>query len=753
MQSFKFFIGYPNPLIPVQYPEPDNWQSMALELSFEDLSPEAVFNATNLVWKGAQASIMNQWLLTGLTGGVGIFEGIPLQIYLYNTNELVFDGIIDLTDPETKFSCDIVQVKIRDKKIDMINQLFGSISYTLLESLPSGTPGAITGGPLPGLGYGPSGDYVPIPYQRNDIPNTQSILQAIMICWEIKSIAEDLVDAIQLAIDSAIRGATDLAASVLDPAIFGDAVVDVVETALYTAYVIALTIAIVGLFRAAVNCLISPVLVKYGMYAQTLLTKACDYFGIGFSSTILVDDPFYSRLILMPIKGAWSVNETLGMQFETLWAGGGGVSKMMHYDDMFNLFSNGYAYGYYEGTPAQLIRALEDVFDAKAKIILDSSGNPVLHFERWDFQYNQATYSLPPISDQSPFNSHGTFNNTGLSQSAFMTNANELTSNYLINYATDTNDYNTLNYYSGTECSCTTTPTIYTGAALAGTCSTHILLKGLTEIDFEFAQTKRKEFETPLEKIMFGMYQFIVVVCDLVTLGAFSAFFPFNSSTFNLTGHMYLSADITSVPKMMVGGPGWSKIAVTPFNHQSTTVSSFQTQTYTPPAATRPPFGAAHSFKAITIDPNNNGQSSIGLPNISARTLFKNFHYSKLSSYITPPIANYASPYVPGVQGYNQWLIYKDQEIPMCQADYDLIKNNNYIQVPSMAGIPYTGITSSSGVIAKVDKLEYNPFKGTGKIDFRIMCPYTYNLSETFTVDGLNNQGPGGSIITSTGQL
>src|ERR1035437_4820074 len=199
MQNFIFKIGYPNPLVPVQCPEPDNWQSLLLELLFENLSPEATFNATNLIWKGSQAGIMNKWLMTGLTGGVGIFEGIPLQIYLSN-GEIVFDGIIDLSDAETKFSCDIVQVKTRDKKMDMMNQLMGSITYDLLMNLPASSPGAITAGSL----LTGSGDYVPIATQRNDIPNEQSILMAIMVCGEMYSIAENILEAYKTAFDAGL---------------------------------------------------------------------------------------------------------------------------------------------------------------------------------------------------------------------------------------------------------------------------------------------------------------------------------------------------------------------------------------------------------------------------------------------------------------------------------------------------------------------------------------------------------------------
>jgi len=737
MQAFNFFIGYPNPMIPAQYPQPDNWENAMIELSFENLEPEGVFNMTNLVWKGQTAGIMNAWLLGGRTGDVGIYEGIPLQIYLCTTNELVFDGIIDLTDPETKFSCDIVSVKIRDKKMDMFNQLFGSISYTLLESLSAGQPGCITAGCVTGTSYSGlgAGDYVPIAYQRNDIPNMQTILQCVMIMWQIW----EMVQAIENAIEKGIDYLMDAIAGY--PAI-GDIIVNAALSILYFVLAALISAFALSLTLAAINCLIAPVLVKFGMYANTLIQKACDYFGIGFSSSILggnaygtitTGDPTYSRLVLMPQKSAWAMNENFSIQIKNLLSAGT-LDRMMEYDDGYNLSNGGYAYGYYEGTPQQLINSLEEVFCAKAKIINDSLGRPVLHFERWDFQYQQSQYSLPNISDQVPFNSKGLFNITGISQSAFSTNADEIMANYSVSYALDNNDYNTLNYYDGTSCFCTITPNTYTGAALVGTSSSHVLLKGIKEIQFEFSKAKRKEFEQPLEKLFAAAYQFIVTTLEItltpVTLGLIFAVtnsWPTPSAlNFTKTGHLYLSGDSTSQPKMFIAGA---------------------TQTYKGTFKT-PWF--SRTFTAVTVDSNNTGQTNIGASNLSARTLFKLFHYSKLPKYTTPPGGSYASPYNTNTVGYNQWLVYKNQTVPMCCADYDVIKNNNYILVPFMQGMPTSGIASTN-LIAKIDSVRFNPFKGQAVIDYRVMVPYTFNISEQFNVDGWNAEGTGSPNPTGAG--
>lgn len=685
MQAFNFSIGYPNPLSLVLIPQPDNWQAMELELSYENLSPDAVLNATKLIWMGANAFIMNDWLAQGLNGGVGIFEGIPLLITVCNSNEVVFDGIIDLTDVDTKFSCDIVQVKIRDKRMDMVSQLMDSISYSYLTSIP-GQPGYIKPGNL----LNGTGDYAPIAYQRNDIPSLESIMTLILVLWDIYQIIEEVIDAVENAVESLI------AAVAAYPAV-GLIAVNVLFFSLWLIYAIALTLILISLTEAAINCLISPVLQKYGMFARTLMQKACDYFGLQFESTIL-NDPLseYYDTMIMPSKSAWESNVSFTMNILTL----GNIKHLTEYDDDYNLSNGGSAYGYYDGNPGDLIRSLEQAFNAKAKIILNTSGQPVLHFERWDYQYDLTTYKLPNISDQTPFNSHGLFNASGYSQSAFCTNSDEIIANYNLKYSTDTNDINTLNFYDGTSCFAITRPNTITSGL-----DKNVLLKNSKENVIEFSQAKRKEVMTSMEEFFEDAYAVvyaIYVVAEVTTLGVVSAAnLPSAPLGFNKVGHLLLSEDITGVPKIFIAGP--------PQSYTGLSISAW----------------SGRSFNAYTILPNNKGSVNMSVPNLSTRSLFKNFHYSILAISKVPSGVRYATPYTPNSIHYNQWLIYRDQDIPLCCADYALIKENNFIE-------------TFSNQQAKVDTLKWKVFTENALIDYRVNQQYTNNLNVTFVVDGVD---------------
>jgi len=696
MQSFLFYIGTPLQ----QVPEPDNWQNLELELSFENNSPDAVLNQTKLIWKASNAELMNAWVKSGLEGGVGIFEGIPLVIKVCNTQEIAFEGIIDLTDSETKFACDTVQCRIRDRRMDMVSQLMDSVSFAYLTtSVEAGGAGIINPAPIQN-----GGDYVVIPYQINDIPEYVQLISLCLVIFTVIDKFNEVKEQLQGLIDGTIAAA--------GTAGYGGALLGILEIVFYVLYLIALVIIIYELLKAAFQCIVSPVFSKFGMYAKTLLEKACAYFNIGFSSSILQQAPF-DRLVIMPQKSGWANNDSLAITlFHSVL--GTSVNKRIEYDDYYNWQHNGSssgnfkdlaAYGYYDGTPGDLIRALSEMFNAKAKIIMATNGNPVLHFERWDYQYNLASYQLPPISDQTPFNSNGLFNNTGYSQSAFATNASELPANYEVAYSIDSNDLNTLGVYEGTRCFCTTRP-------ITVIKTQNVLLQHLVQRQIPFSLALRKDKETfseimlgPLWSIGAVIFNTAAYIVNLIqdvynTLANIFSFTPLSSvqyiplnPPFASVGHMLMSNHITSVPKVF--------IATT---NDGTGQSYNNYFDYT-----------GRNMSGVLIDPNNRDI-------LGARSLMKNFHFSSLPQTKVPP-APYNSPYIADEDYFNQWLIYKGQQFELCCEDYSLIKNNNII-------------TTSDGKFGKCDSIKWNPFKGIGNIDYRVRYQYTNNLATSFVIDG-----------------
>jgi hypothetical protein len=698
LNALDFYILKNNQWVIVD--PPFNWQELLLELSFENNSPASVINSTKLTWKAENAHFINEWVKGGLTGSVGIFEGIPLRIRVCGTQELVFDGIIDLTDSETVYTCDIIECKIRDNRMDMVSQLMDSISFAFLAT-PTVDGGAGIINPSPTF---VGGDYIVIPYQRNDVPDGIAFFTTALAIYNVAektySVANELV------------GLVTAATTTTALAQVGATILAVFQIIFYVIYLALMILVIIALLKCAFNYLVSPVLSKFGMLAITLFQRACQYFGIGFSSSIF-NLPQFRQLVIMPAKNAWAVNQTFTRTIMNNLAGGGIVNQRMQYDDLYNWQNpdpntgKSFAYGYYDGTCGDFIRAMEDVFNAKAKIILNNSGQPVLHFERWDYIYDLANYQLPQISDQTPFNSQGVFNSNGVSQSGFKTNASDIYSNYYVKYSLDDTDYNTYEYYEGTVCYCTNKPTIVNTRK-------NVTLQNLKEVNLKFAQAFRKDQNTATEQALIPLWQAASLLVNAVvsiTSGINSVinfvtnivglpaqlpttqnggiqFMP-NMPPWSNSGHLLLSDNTTGVPKMFVHG--WGTNITNYFDFQQ------------------------HNITGVTIHQNNKDF-------IGARALMKNFHFSNLPQTVYPG-APYSSQQA-GTPYYNQWLIFENQDIPVCCEEYNLIKNNNIIK-------------TYYGKNARVDSLQWNLFKGMGTIDYRVNIPYTKNLETTYVIDGV----------------
>jgi hypothetical protein len=755
MQNLNFYIIPFGSSTQVLIPNPDNWQELLLELSYENDAPETVLDSTKLIFKGANAAIMDQWLESGLSGGPSIFVGIPLQIQVCNSNDVVFDGIIDLTDPDTKFTCDIVTVKIRDWRVDMVTEEFSSVTYAYLAA-PVSLGGAGVINPTPTTS---GGDYVVIPYQRNDVPDGIEFVTTGLAIYSIMNLLENAFDTLT-GLVGGVAAAVAAGAGILSTAAVA---LDILELIFEMAYFAFLILCIVDLLELMAGYLVAPVLTKFGMYARTLLQKACDYFGVGFSSSILNDpsSPYYDTVI-MPEKSAWVTNQTMARSLMLSAGGAGSTSQQrMLYDDLYNSnhpFTSHAgeqclsAYGYYDGTPTDLIKALEKVFNAKAKIILNGAGaTPVLNFERWDYQYNSPLFTLPQISDQAPFNSKGPFNTTGQSTSAFGTNASELSASYFIKYAMDQTDLNTYNFYEGTSCMATTqltpTSTYYTtptGTAFPSS-NYAILLRNLTDIELDFSQAMRKDKLTAVEEALLPIFLVahtlinVIIAIPNAVISAINTVTSLvgipgiptipnpipSSPNFAHTGHLLLSQDTTGQPKIFV------------VNQAPTTYAPYTSSS---------DWNSYMNFTGFQINLFNKGL-------LGARYLMRNFHWSSLpistvptqiySVDIPPSISGMGYIYLPvlwtsnlpnslgsanqypapGSVYFNEWVKYQDQLVPVCCGDFQKIQNNNCM-------LTYDGKT------AKVDSIKWNVFKGLANMDYRVQQVYAKNIQVTFIVDG-----------------
>lgn len=425
-------------------PAPRNWRELTIEVNFEINNPSLFLSATAFEFVGVTAGVINQWIASGTTNGVGIYEGIPFRVEVCDTNEVVLDSILDLVSPDAEYTCDIVTVPIKERgKIDFVNDIADSFSFAYLAS----------------NGYNGTGkilltDYKAIPYVVSSIPNyTESLITGISIFIMAKELAS-ATDKIRGLIDQFIG---DTATLIVTQGLYAATLAaTVLRVILLLAYFTIIIIAIAKLLQELVDNIIQKKKYKYGMYVKDLFAKGCSHLGLQFSSTILQNYP-YNKLTIIPQKIIIPTPNIFPPTF-------------IKAPDETQ--SQSYAYGYYDGTFGDLIRSMSDYFEAEVRVV----GN-TLFFEQKIYWQNQASYTLPNIKTSTLPNGY---------------NADELSSNLFFTYALDDSDLNTYDEYKGTNAQIIVQPNSYIDKK-------NILLKHIKEVRTPFALGKRKETLTVIE--------------------------------------------------------------------------------------------------------------------------------------------------------------------------------------------------------------------------------------------------------------
>jgi hypothetical protein len=329
--------------------EPLNWKELSIELNFDKDSPNArvSINEWDLGLGGYQpeddgAILSNNHITDGLTGGVGIFEGLPFRIELEQGSDKqdVFNGYLDLTG--ANIDCDLVVAdSIEDGGVDWLNDVADSVSYEFLFEKTNLLN---------------EGDFVPVPYVINSIPKAgEAFLLTLTAFVTVQTIRAE----IQAISEMAIETSNPLSA-----------ISGVLKIALRIVFVGTLIITVIKLIVDAVNLIIQPVKYHKGMFIKDLLRIGCEHFGLEFESTIFDSTPWNKALILP------NQNELPDLD--------DGLLGFLKPDPEQT--------GYYNGTFGELLRSLKIMFNAKIVI-----NDGVLRFERRDFNLSTPIFELPPI--------------------------------------------------------------------------------------------------------------------------------------------------------------------------------------------------------------------------------------------------------------------------------------------------------------------------------------------------------------------
>lgn len=492
-----------------------------------------------------------------------------------------------------------------------------------------------------------SSHFVNVPYIVSDIPDYKGaalfLISAYVMGKEIVTTIKNIIDVISL-----IGGYLSIIAGVL-------------QLLFLIVYLVILIIALVKLIQQILDELVQPVKYHFGMMAETLFERACFYLGLNFSSSILqagvptgseLVSGYYSNLLLLPEKNKQGAKKNK-------------LNKQM---------------GFFNGTFGDFIRAFEAMFNAKHIII----GN-TFHFERHDFGSSTQVYKIPDVRRE-----------------FYGINADELISNYLIQFQIDGVDLNTINNYKGTN--------VKNYITSKNTYPSRVnLIKGFKQPNIPFALGKKKEKLTDVEKLIGDFLKLIDKIMAPV-YDAIDAVLKVVNAAIDFINKVIKALNTIGIKIPLVKKPSFTNKKNSLGNIMSGRIGMLSLS------------NDMFSIPKVLLVTGSGWEVKIADDNqtkLSAIELWNKFHY--IESFV--PSANKPA----GAQSY-RWAI---GTIPFCLSDYYKIRginNNNQGEAK---------IESPEGLPAKLLSLKWNIWQGTASIKYKEEKLYDTNLQQEL----IENQG------------
>lgn len=680
---------------------PANWQSLLIELNFDSDAPDARVTINDWEWIRENSDTINSWIADGLTGGVGIFEGIPFRIELgkSGTIEQLYNGYLDLST--SQIECNQVTATAKERLgIDYINDIADSFSFEYLNTKAKLGSNGQTMLPF-------TDRYVYVPYVISTVPSAQeAILAAVSLIT--------LLIELQNALSSLLKHISGIATFSWS---------DLFKIVIHVAYIAFLFATIIRVIQDLFNAIIQPVKFHAGMKIKDLCEIGSDWMGFDFASETILELEEFADLVLLPQKYNMPINEDIDFI-----QGFTDVSSISQTATGSTQIGQNEENGYYNGTFGQLLRDLKTMFNAKVIIQESSTGDrPTLRLERIDYSTSENLYNLPPIDNND----------------AYRFNVNDFNANYLVEFSLDSAEKNTFLDYRGTVYQSTTKPITVDNSDL-------VIMKGLNSVAIPYALGKRKETLTVPEKILLPIINEIEQIINSISLlvngVVFTAWVAGNvmitqiNNIIDAVNGLPGGTDIPNIDPNLLG-----EISELPFIDINNTAGdpnerigmlllendfinvpkvikvNTVAQQSTPPVITSNILGFEFSFSEFlefggnvvysNIDYKANILNVDNATILSAENIYKKFHY--INSFVPTDIADTDdNPLTP--QLHNQWKLYEFENVPFCFEDYLKVKNDNKIIFVDKFGL--------------VEGIEWNIFNETAKITFRVNELYTLNL-------------------------
>jgi len=402
---------------------------------------QANLTIEQLTFRGnARSEVLNH-IADGLTGGVGIFEGLPLSIRAFNkdTDLTVFDGYLDLTDGYIDNDADN-SLKVTLKQADGLNSLEDRLNGLTFGTLVEN--GTITASDYQTVGY-----VVEKPFNI-----VEQLTNSIVIYLMAKEVAELLERQADTTVTATAIGTTAVTAP---PA---SAFYAIAKTALDIAYALTMVALIVRLSRQLVNSFLPPKREHKALSLWTALSAISTELGYTFASD---QEAYLRKLYYLPSNQNFD---------ESTLEGFIGVAK-----GTIAGIPNASDYGYNCAEMFQLAKTI--ILGNKA--IIDNT--LYLTFEGSDFFEKQADVRL--------FDSL---------QKATRYNTDEANRSRLIQFQTDITDIWTIKNFPGTNYQVLTKPITETNPKF-------VTLLGAEQVNIPVALGNRKDKLNALESSVEGL--------------------------------------------------------------------------------------------------------------------------------------------------------------------------------------------------------------------------------------------------------
>ena len=341
--QFKFYISGQ------QLDAPVEWQDIEILATFDNESQQANITTEQFTFVLDEASEIAQHIENGMSGGVGIFEGLPFEITTFNALSSFnsFKGYLDLSDEFEELQA-AGKVKAKIKKAGGLNALEDRLS-------------ALTYGYLKEKLIFTNSDYLEIDYVVEKKINAFEILvSAVMLYLMVK----ELVEFTRHVIEKLGSIIADAQWSAINAIAFA------VASILYAALIV---VAILDMSNKLIATFIPPKRKAKVLNLHSALSKVVAFLGYAFETTITdLSEVYYlpSNPRLDDIDSEGFVQFTKGTPNGIPWVSDPGYGVI----EMFTL--------------------AREMFNAKIAII-----DNVLHFKPKDdpFWTQTATWTMPSI--------------------------------------------------------------------------------------------------------------------------------------------------------------------------------------------------------------------------------------------------------------------------------------------------------------------------------------------------------------------